>query len=69
MIAKISNFVKNNFNDIMLIIVVALLILLSFAIGFIMAKEQNKQPIQFIEPVSKIRTLPSARTLYVCPLG
>lgn len=46
MIAKISNFVKAHFNDIILITIVALLILLSFACGFIMAKEQQKQPIQ-----------------------
>ena len=46
MIAKISNFVKAHFNDIILVIVVALLILLSFASGFIIAKEQQKQPIQ-----------------------
>ncbi len=46
MIAKISNFVKTYFNDIMLIIVIALLILLSFAIGYIIAKEQQRQPIQ-----------------------
>lgn len=46
MIAKISNFVKAHFNDIILIIIVALLILLSFAVGYIIAKEQQKQPIQ-----------------------
>ena len=46
MIAKISNFVKTHFNDIILFIVVALLVLLSFAIGFLMAKEQQKQPIR-----------------------
>jgi hypothetical protein len=45
MIARISNFVKAHFNDIILIIVVALLILLSFASGFLIAKEQNKEPI------------------------
>ena len=46
MVAKIFNFVKAKFYDIVLIIVVALLILLSFAFGFIMAKYQQKQPIQ-----------------------
>lgn len=46
MIARISNFVKAHFNDIILIIVVALLILLSFASGFLIAKEQSKEPIQ-----------------------
>jgi len=50
MIAKISNFVKTRFNDIILFIVVALLVLLSFAIGFLMAKEQQKQPIKIESP-------------------
>ena len=49
MITKISDFVKTKFNDIILIIIVALLILLSFALGFIMAKYQQKQPIQIEE--------------------
>ena len=46
MIAKISNFVKAHFNNIILVIIVALLILLSFACGYIMAKREQKQPIQ-----------------------
>lgn len=49
MIAEIKDFVKNfydrNFYDIMLFIIVALLILLSFACGFILAKYQAKEPI------------------------
>ena len=49
MLSKIKDFVKVHFNDIMLIIVVALLILLSFASGFIIAKYQLKQPIQIEE--------------------
>lgn len=46
MLAKIAAFVKSHFNDIILIIVVSLLILLSFACGYIMAKYQSKEPIQ-----------------------
>jgi len=46
MIAKISNFVKDRFNDIILFIIVALLILLSFATGYIVAKYQSKEPIK-----------------------
>jgi hypothetical protein len=46
MLAKISNFVKARFNDIMLFIIVASLILLSFAIGYLAAKYQSKEPIQ-----------------------
>ncbi len=49
MIANISNFVKAHFNDIILTIVVTLLILLSFACGFIIAKYQQKEPIQIKE--------------------
>lgn len=46
MIAKISNFVKTRFNDIILFLIVALLVLLSFAIGYITAKYQSKEPIK-----------------------
>ncbi len=53
MIAKISNFVKTRFNDIILFLIVALLVLLSFAVGYITAKYQLKEPIQ-IEPPLKI---------------
>ena len=50
MLAKIKDFVKNfidrKFYDIMLVIIVALLIMLSFAAGFITAKSFNKEPVQ-----------------------
>ncbi|MBI2050109.1 MAG: hypothetical protein HYT35_01480 [Candidatus Staskawiczbacteria bacterium] len=52
MITKISDFVKTKFYDTVLIIIVALLVLLSFAFGFITAKYQQKQPIQ----IEKIKT-------------
>lgn len=50
-LARISSFVKSHFNDknvydIIMFIIVALLIMLSFAAGFIAAKYQDKQPIQ-----------------------
>jgi len=45
-LTKISGFVKSNFNDILLFITVALLILLAFAVGYIAAKYQLKTPIQ-----------------------
>ncbi|OGZ79384.1 MAG: hypothetical protein A2358_00255 [Candidatus Staskawiczbacteria bacterium RIFOXYB1_FULL_37_44] len=49
-LTKILGFVKRFYDrsvyDIILFIIVALLILLSFAIGFITAKYQNKIPIQ-----------------------
>jgi len=46
MLTKISEFVKAHFNDIILIIIVALLIMLSFASGYILAKYQIKTPVQ-----------------------
>jgi len=48
MLTKISSFVKSHFGDIMLFITVALLILLAFAAGYIVAKYQSKEPIQII---------------------
>lgn len=49
-LSQISEFVKKfhdrNFYDIILFIIVALLILASFAAGYIVAKYQTKEPIQ-----------------------
>ena len=45
MIAKIKDFVKAHFYDIILAITVALLVMLSFATGYILAKYQSKEPI------------------------
>jgi hypothetical protein len=47
MIAKIKDFVKTHFYDIILIIIIGLLVMLAFAIGYIVAKYQPKTPIQF----------------------
>lgn len=49
MLSEIKNFVKNKSNDIMLFIIVALLVMLSFAIGYIIAKYETKEPIRIIE--------------------
>jgi hypothetical protein len=46
MIAKIKDFVKAHFNDIIIFVIVALLIMLSFAIGYITAKSESKEPIK-----------------------
>ena len=46
MILNFWGFVKLHFYDIMLIIIVCLLLMLSFAVGFLTAKNQNKTPIQ-----------------------
>lgn len=46
MISKINKFVKEKFKDIMLFIIIGLLIMLSFATGYIIAKYENKEPMQ-----------------------
>ncbi len=45
-LSKISNGVKDNQNDIILLIGVILISLLSFAMGYIMARQQEKEPIR-----------------------
>ncbi len=44
---KISNGVKAHQSDIMLVIGVILISLLSFAMGYIMAKTQDRLPLEF----------------------
>lgn len=46
MLSEINNFVKTKFNNIMLFIIVTLLIMLSFSIGYITAKHEIKEPIR-----------------------
>ena len=46
MLSEIRDFVKAHFNDIMLFVIVALLIMLAFAAGYITAKYYSKTPIQ-----------------------
>jgi hypothetical protein len=46
MVAKVIEFVKRHEVDIILAIGVLLISLLSFAAGFLTAKEQLKEPIQ-----------------------
>ena len=46
MLSKLTQFVKKNHIDIILVIAVALISLLSFAVGYI-TSEQEKKPIQF----------------------
>jgi len=45
-LSKFISFVKDRFNDIALFIIVVLLILLAFAVGYITAKYQSKEPIK-----------------------
>ena len=46
MLTKIKEFLKKYQADIILVIGVILISLLSFAIGFIIAKQQEKEPIK-----------------------
>ena len=46
MLAKLIQFVKDHQSDIILVIGVILISLLSFAAGFIVAKQQEKEPIK-----------------------
>ena len=47
MLLKISQFVKKHQEDIVLIIAIFLISLFSFAVGYILAKQQEKMPIKF----------------------
>lgn len=47
MVRKIINFLKNHQGDIILLVGVILVSLLSFAMGYIAAKQENKEPIRF----------------------
>lgn len=49
MILKIKEFIKENQDDIILIIGVILISLLSFAIGYLVCQHQMKQPLRFEE--------------------
>jgi hypothetical protein len=49
MLEKISIFVNKHKADIILFIGVILVSLLSFAVGYIVAKQQEKEPIKFEE--------------------
>jgi len=46
MLQKIKQFVKTHQDDIILLIGVILISLLSFAAGYIVAKQQEKEPIR-----------------------
>lgn len=46
MLSKLKQFVKEHLDDIILVIGVILISLLSFAMGYIVAKQQEKEPIR-----------------------
>ena len=52
MLTKITQFVKSYQADIILVIGVILISLLSFAAGFITAKQQEKQPLRIEKSIS-----------------
>ena len=47
MLSKIIQFVKTHLDDIILVIGVILISLLSFAMGYITAKQEEKKPLKF----------------------
>jgi hypothetical protein len=56
MVTKILDFVKENQDKIVLVVCVLLISILCFSLGYIVAKTQEKQPIQIIEGESLIQT-------------
>ncbi len=59
MLTKIKEFVKREQADIVLVIGVILISLLSFAMGYIVAKQQEKEPIRiekYQAPSTKLQT-------------
>lgn len=55
MLTKILDFVKENQDKIVLVICIILISLLSFFLGFIFAKMQEKTPLKIIEGESIIQ--------------
>ena len=55
MLAKILEFVKAHQGDIILLIGVILISLLSFAMGYILAKEQEKEPVRIERSDTNLR--------------
>lgn len=49
MLTKILDFVKENQDKIVLLACIVLIALLSFSLGYIFAKTQEKQPLRIIE--------------------
>jgi hypothetical protein len=59
MLEKIKEFIKAHWEEIILVIGVILISLLSFAIGYIIAKHEEKEPIKiekFQAPSTKFQT-------------
>lgn len=52
MITNIKKFVKENIGDIVLFFSIILACMLSFSLGYIMAKIEEKQPLEFKQDIS-----------------
>jgi hypothetical protein len=51
MLSNIKNFVKDNKSDIILLIVIVLISLISFSLGYIIAKSEGKSSIIIEEKI------------------
>jgi len=49
MLSNLKDFIKDNQEELILLIGVVLISFLSFAAGFIVAKQQEKEPLRFEE--------------------
>ena len=68
MLAKITEFVKKYQNDIILVVGVILISLLSFAIGYIVAKQQEKTPVRIEKNYEENTNPPRFITRWQSPL-
>lgn len=53
MLSKLIQFVKTHENDVVLVVGVILISLLSFAMGYLSAKTQEKEPLQIEQSQTK----------------
>jgi len=60
MLSRIKEFVKRYQADIILVIGVILISLFSFAMGYIVAKQQEKEPLRFEQVNEAEASFPSA---------
>jgi hypothetical protein len=65
MLTKIIQYVKEHQADIILVIGVILISLLSFTIGYIVAKQQEKEPIKIEFRIENLPTVPTQEHIIV----
>ncbi len=51
MLTKIIEFVKKNNEDIVLFVAIVLASMFSFSLGYIIAKTEEKEPLEFEKPI------------------